>query len=77
MGSHEHHPEDFAWGDTPRLDGRLMAHAWDGPEFPWRSTGESGSARTAGGRVCGRLLPAVPASRSPAQMLDTGMSHLA
>jgi formylglycine-generating enzyme required for sulfatase activity len=37
----------FAWGDTARLDGRLMANTWDGPDFPWRSTGESGFLRTA------------------------------
>ena len=67
MGSHEHHPEDFAWGDTPRLDGRLMAHVWDGPEFPWRSTGESGSARTAPVGACADdyCLRYRPAARRP------------
>jgi formylglycine-generating enzyme len=32
----------FTWGDEPRPDGRIMANTWDGPDFPWRSTGESG-----------------------------------
>jgi len=36
----------FAWGDEPRPDGRIMANTWDGPDFPWRSTGESGWTRT-------------------------------
>jgi formylglycine-generating enzyme required for sulfatase activity len=36
----------FTWGDTPRLDGRIMANTWDGPDFPWRSTGDSGFQRT-------------------------------
>ena len=26
---------------------RIMANTWDGPDFPWRSTGESGFLRTA------------------------------
>jgi formylglycine-generating enzyme required for sulfatase activity len=37
----------FIWGDDPRPDGRIMANTWDGPDFPWRSTGESGFVRTA------------------------------
>jgi formylglycine-generating enzyme required for sulfatase activity len=37
----------FTWGDEPRPGGRLMANTWDGPDFPWRSTGESGFLRTA------------------------------
>ncbi|RKQ91215.1 formylglycine-generating enzyme required for sulfatase activity [Solirubrobacter pauli] len=37
----------FTWGDQPRPEGRLMANTWDGPDFPWRSTGESGFERTA------------------------------
>jgi formylglycine-generating enzyme required for sulfatase activity len=37
----------FTWGDTSRPDGRIMANTWDGPDFPWRSTGESGFLRTA------------------------------
>lgn len=36
----------FTWGDEPRPGGRLMANTWDGPDFPWRSTGESGWERT-------------------------------
>ncbi|HEY9292426.1 MAG TPA: formylglycine-generating enzyme family protein [Microlunatus sp.] len=37
----------FTWGDEPRPNGRIMANTWDGPDFPWRSTGESGWQRTA------------------------------
>lgn len=37
----------FTWGDEARPDGRIMANTWDGPDFPWRSTGESGWERTA------------------------------
>jgi sulfatase modifying factor 1 len=37
----------FTWGDESRPDGRLMANTWDGLDFPWRSTGESGYDRTA------------------------------
>jgi formylglycine-generating enzyme len=36
----------FTWGHEPRPGGRLMANTWDGPDFPWRSTGESGWLRT-------------------------------
>ncbi len=36
----------FTWGDEARPEGRIMANTWDGPDFPWRSTGESGWART-------------------------------
>ncbi|MEV0646343.1 formylglycine-generating enzyme family protein [Phytomonospora sp. NPDC050363] len=36
----------FTWGDRARPDGRIMANTWDGPDFPWRSTGESGWERT-------------------------------
>jgi len=38
---------EFTWGDTKRPGGRIMANTWDGPDFPWRSTGESGWQRTA------------------------------
>lgn len=37
----------FTWGEEPRPGGRLMANTWDGLDFPWRSTGESGFLRTA------------------------------
>jgi formylglycine-generating enzyme required for sulfatase activity len=37
----------YTWGDESRPDGRIMANTWDGPDFPWRSTGESGWDRTA------------------------------
>lgn len=37
----------FTWGDEPRPGGKIMANTWDGPDFPWRSTGESGWLRTA------------------------------
>ncbi|MGE3288512.1 MAG: formylglycine-generating enzyme family protein [Pseudonocardia sp.] len=37
----------FTWGDEARPGGRIMANTWDGPDFPWRSTGESGWIRTA------------------------------
>jgi formylglycine-generating enzyme required for sulfatase activity len=37
----------FTWGDEPRPGGALMANTWDGPDFPWRVTGESGYLRTA------------------------------
>jgi formylglycine-generating enzyme required for sulfatase activity len=37
----------FTWGDDPRPDGQVMANTWDGPDFPWRGTGESGWLRTA------------------------------
>jgi formylglycine-generating enzyme required for sulfatase activity len=36
----------FTWGDEARPGGRIMANTWDGPDFPWRSTGESGWLRT-------------------------------
>ena len=36
----------LTWGDDERLDGRIMANHWDGPDFPWRSTGESGFDHT-------------------------------
>ena len=36
----------FTWGDEPRPGGRIMANTWDGPDFPWRSTGDSDWART-------------------------------
>lgn len=32
----------FTWGDEARPGGRIMANTWDGPDFPWRPTGESG-----------------------------------
>lgn len=37
----------FTWGDQARPDGQIMANTWDGLDFPWRSTGESGWLRTA------------------------------
>jgi formylglycine-generating enzyme required for sulfatase activity len=37
----------FTWGDDPRPHGRMMANHWDGPDFPWRSTGASGFDGTA------------------------------
>jgi formylglycine-generating enzyme len=37
---------DFTWGDEARPEGRIMANTWDGPDFPWRSTKESGWTRT-------------------------------
>lgn len=37
----------FTWGDEARPTGRVLANTWDGPDFPWRSTGESGWLRTA------------------------------
>ena len=37
----------FTWGDVARPGGRIMANTWDGLDFPWRSTGESGFLRTA------------------------------
>ncbi len=36
----------FAWGADARPSGRIMANTWDGLDFPWRSTGESGFLRT-------------------------------
>lgn len=38
---------EFTWGDEARPDGRIMANTWDGMDFPWRSSGESGFERTA------------------------------
>ena len=37
----------FTWGEDARPGGRVMANSWDGPDFPWRSTGESGFDGTA------------------------------
>ncbi|NPD06128.1 formylglycine-generating enzyme family protein [Nocardioides sp. zg-1308] len=37
----------YTWGDEARPDGRIMANTWDGPDFPWRSTRESGFVGTA------------------------------
>ncbi len=37
----------YTWGDEARPGGKVMANTWDGPDFPWRSTGESGFLRTA------------------------------
>jgi formylglycine-generating enzyme required for sulfatase activity len=37
----------FTWGDEAQPGGRIMANTWDGPDFPWRSTGASGWLRTA------------------------------
>jgi formylglycine-generating enzyme len=36
----------FTWGDEARPGGQIMANTWDGLDFPWRSTGESGWLRT-------------------------------
>ena len=36
----------FTWGDDPRPENRIMANTWDGGDFPWRSTGESGFSHT-------------------------------
>lgn len=36
----------FTWGDERRPGGQVMANTWDGPDFPWRSTRESGWTRT-------------------------------
>lgn len=44
----------FTWGHDKRPDGRIMANTWDGPDFPWRSTGESGFHRTS---PVGRFAP--------------------
>ncbi len=37
---------EFTWGDEQLPGGRIMANTWDGPDFPWRSTGESGFTGT-------------------------------
>lgn len=37
----------YTWGDEPHPGGTIMANTWDGPDFPWRSSGESGYLRTA------------------------------
>lgn len=37
----------FSWGDQAHPEGPPMANTWDGLDFPWRSTGESGFLRTA------------------------------
>jgi formylglycine-generating enzyme required for sulfatase activity len=37
---------EFTWGDEVHPGGRIMANVWDGLDFPWRSTGESGFDRT-------------------------------
>lgn len=42
-----HDGRAFIWGDDPRPHGRILANTWDGTDFPWRSTGESGYLRTA------------------------------
>ena len=39
--------QPFTWGAEARPDDRIMANTWDGLDFPWRSTGESGYLRTA------------------------------
>ena len=77
-------------GDDERPDGRIMANHWDGPDFPWRSSGESGFDRTVASLSSGaaqgdqgrlHLCSATyclryrPAARRP-QMIDTGMSHI-
>jgi sulfatase modifying factor 1 len=38
---------EFTWGAERRPGGAILANTWDGPDFPWRSTGESGFDRTA------------------------------
>ena len=38
---------EFTWGDDRKPGGRILANRWDGPDFPWRSTGESGFTGTA------------------------------
>ncbi len=38
---------EFTWGNEPTPGGKIMANRWDGPDFPWRSTGESGFLGTA------------------------------
>ena len=49
----------FTWGDEARPGGRIMANTWDGPDFPWRSTRESGwSAHVAGRQLPGERLRA-------------------
>jgi formylglycine-generating enzyme required for sulfatase activity len=37
----------YTWGDEERPGRTIMANTWDGPDFPWRSTRESGFTRTA------------------------------
>ena len=37
----------YTWGDEARPGGTIMANTWDGPDFPWRSTRESGFVGTA------------------------------
>jgi len=37
----------YTWGEDARPEGKVMANTWDGPDFPWRSSGESGFLRTA------------------------------
>ena len=37
---------EFTWGDERRPGGRIMANTWDGPDFPWRNTGDDGWERT-------------------------------
>jgi formylglycine-generating enzyme required for sulfatase activity len=37
---------EYTWGDVRAPGGQLMANTWDGTDFPWRSTGESGYLRT-------------------------------
>jgi formylglycine-generating enzyme len=36
----------YTWGHEARPGGRIMANTWDGPDFPWRSSRESGWSRT-------------------------------
>ena len=39
---------EFTWGDeSSARRGAILANRWDGPDFPWRSTGESGLTGTA------------------------------
>ena len=75
----------FTWGDEARPDGRIMANTWDGLEFPWRSTGESGYLRTSpvgsfpanprGGDLEASLDPRQPQFRVGRKVIKGG-SHL-
>ena len=50
----------FTWGDEARPGGRIMANTWDGPDFPWRSTGRAaGCAPSPVGQLPGQRVRAV------------------
>ncbi len=36
----------FTWGDEKRPGGQIMANTWEGPDFPWRRSGETPWQRT-------------------------------